>query len=452
VLDAPEERYASRRGGRSGDGGDGVPVPRRRRAPGLGSGGGAGEYGRDFAEDFSDDFEDDPLGAGRGRGGGVRVRLRGLPGTKWGRILGIGAVLLLMGLCVGVVLVARDAVMHDERFVIEDSAAVEVEGNNHVSRTQLLSIFGEDVERNIFTVSLAERRAQLEQLPWVKHATVMRLLPNRLRVQIEERVPVAFVRQGSHIGLVDASGVLLDMPPDKVGSGHYSFPVVTGISADDPLSTRAARMKIYQRFTGELDGSGEKVSDKLSEVDLTNPEDVRALVPDATSAVLVHFGDESFLERYRKYQEHLAEWRAQYPRLSSVDMRYERQVVLEMQRGAGTAAAGAGAAASGATGAANGPAVSAGGVTKPKAASISAKPGAAKAGRAKAGAAKAVAAKVGAANAGAAKAGTAKTAGGKAVVKKVQVGKAAAAKPKAKAIVKARPGEVTYHPPRVVQR
>lgn len=420
MLDAPEERYASRRGGRSGAGGDGSPVPRRRRAPGLGLAG--GEYVRDFPEDSSDDFGDDAMGAGRGRRGGVKVRLRGLPGTKWGRILAVAAVVVLLGLCVGVVLVARDAVLHDERFVIENSSAVEVEGNDHVSRTQLLSIFGEDVERNIFTVSLAERRSQLEQLPWVKHATVMRLLPNRLRVQIEERVPVAFVRQGNHIGLVDASGVLLDMPPDKVGSGHYSFPVVTGISAEDPLSTRAARMKIYQRFTGELDGSGEKVSDRLSEVDLTNPEDVKALVPDATSAVLVHFGDESFLERYRKYQEHLVEWRTQYPRLSSVDMRYERQVVLEMQPGAGTSPAGRAGSVPSVGGAGIVPVVPEG---KSKAAGVVSKPAAAKA------------------------------RGGKSVLKKAQVGKAV--KAKAKAVVKAKsgsagPGDVTYHSPRVVQR
>ena len=52
------------------------------------------------------------------------------------------------------------------------------------------------------------------RLPWVAHATVMRLLPNRMRVSIVERTPVAFVRQGNHIGLVDANGVLLDMPTD----------------------------------------------------------------------------------------------------------------------------------------------------------------------------------------------------------------------------------------------
>jgi cell division protein FtsQ len=81
-----------------------------------------------------------------------------------------------------------------------------------------------------------------------------------------------------------------------------------------------------------LDTTGEKISSKLSEVDVSDPEDIRAVVPDAGgSDVLVHFGDERFLARYHAYRQHLAEWRAQYPRLASVDMRYEQQVVLGMK-------------------------------------------------------------------------------------------------------------------------
>jgi cell division protein FtsQ len=225
--------------------------------------------------------------------------------------------------------------LHDERFVIPSSASIEFEGNARVTRAQLLGIFGGDVERNIFTVSLEQRRAELERLPWVAHATVMRLLPNRMRVSILERTPVAFVRQGSHIGLVDANGVLLDMPVDAKSREHYSFPVVTGISGNDPVSTRAARMKIFERFTSELDESGEKISQELSEVDLSNPEDVQALIPDHSTEILVHFGEDNFLERYRRFKEHLPEWRTLYPKLSSVDMRYEQQVVLQMPPGSG---------------------------------------------------------------------------------------------------------------------
>jgi cell division protein FtsQ len=92
-------------------------------------------------------------------------------------------------------------------------------------------------------------------------------------------------------------------------------------------------MKIYTRFTTELDSTGEKLSAKLSEVDLSDPEDVKALIPEGWADILVHFGDTDFLPRYQKFQQLLPEWRTQYPKLASVDMRYDRQVVLEMQPG-----------------------------------------------------------------------------------------------------------------------
>jgi cell division protein FtsQ len=248
----------------------------------------------------------------------------------------LGCVLLgVLGTVAVAVAGTRYFLMHDDRFLLSSSADIQITGAAHLTRAQILSVFGADLERNIFRMSLAERRADLERLPWVEHATVMRLLPNHVRIAITERTPVAFVRQGTQIGLVDAGGVLLDMPPEDAGDPKYSFPVLTGLSADDPLTTRAARMEIYKRFMQELDGGTEHLSGQLSEVDVSNPEDVKALVASGGTDVLVHFGDEKFLDRFKEFQQHLPEWKQQYPKLASADMRYEGQIVLEMQQGAG---------------------------------------------------------------------------------------------------------------------
>jgi cell division protein FtsQ len=215
--------------------------------------------------------------------------------------------------------------------VLASSDDIQIVGADHLTREQIVSVFGADLERNIFRVSLAERQADLERLPWVAHATVMRLLPDVVRVQITERTPVAFVRQGSQIGLVDGSGVLLDMPADAAGDPHYSFPVLTGLSSDEAASERAAKMEVYEQFLRELDGSGKHMTDSVSEVDVADPEDVKALITSGSSDILVHFGQENFLHRYEEFEQHLAEWKGQYPKLASADMRYEGQIVLEMQ-------------------------------------------------------------------------------------------------------------------------
>jgi cell division protein FtsQ len=216
---------------------------------------------------------------------------------------------------------------HNPHFVLTSSKNVLVTGNRVVSSRQALAVFSPDIKRSIFRVPLATRQQQLQGIDWVRSATVMRLWPNHLRVALVERTPVAFVRDGDFIRLVDQQGVLLDLP--KSAPQQYSFPVLTGISNSDPASTRAARMQTYREFMNALDANGGHFSAAVSEVDLSDPEDLRAVFTDGDRHPVVHLGSKDFLARYRAYQSHLAEWLQQYPRLRSVDMRYGKQIVLD---------------------------------------------------------------------------------------------------------------------------
>lgn len=321
VLDAPEDDSPYE-----------AETPRRRQARA------ARKASYSIQEEEDPDYPDaydEPAFRRRGGSsrGGFRVRVRkGLPKSWVGRGMFALGFLAVVGVIFAGLAGLRSALLHDSRFVVTTSEDVQIVGNHNVTRADVLSVFGADLERNIFRVPLDERRADLERLPWVAHATVMRLLPDKIRVAVTERTPVAFVRHGSQIGMVDASGVLLDMPPDAAADPHYSFPVLTGLSVNDPLSTRAARMAIYARFMQEL---GTKNASTISEADVSNPEDLKAVVSGGGSDILVHFGDEDFLHRYQEFEQHLPEWKQQYPRLAAADMRYDRQVVLEMQPGTG---------------------------------------------------------------------------------------------------------------------
>ena len=254
--------------------------------------------------------------------------------TRWGRIGAITLLLIVLVAIASAALSVRSFFLHDPRFRIDSSDSVQTTGNSQLTREELLSVFGSDIGRNIFYIPLSQRRAQLEQIPWVEHATVMRVLPNQLRVAVRERVPVAFVRIGDQIKLIDGAGVILDMSPAMMAARHFSFPVVSGISPKDALSQRSPRMQLYRKFVTSLDSTGEHLSSNLSEVNLSDPEDVRVTVPAKSSDLLLHFGDTNFLARYRIYQSHLNEWEQQYPQLASVDLRYDSEVVLKMASGA----------------------------------------------------------------------------------------------------------------------
>jgi cell division protein FtsQ len=257
------------------------------------------------------------------------------PQSTVGRVfLGLG-VLFVVGILGTAVFLFKTYLERDSRFRITGATNIQATGLGEVTRSEMLPVFGEDIGRNVFFVPLNQRRKQLEQIPWVEKATVMRLLPDQLRVAVVERHPVAFVRQGQQIGLVDPNGVLLTMPAAMMTKHHYSFPVVTGIDPGQPLTSRRARMAVYQRLLGELDSTGQHLSEQISEIDLTDPEDARVLMPEQGADILAHFGDEQFLSRYQRYKAHIAEWRQQYPRLAAVDLRYEQQVVLQMTPGSG---------------------------------------------------------------------------------------------------------------------
>jgi cell division protein FtsQ len=189
-----------------------------------------------------------------------------------------------------------------------------------------MEVMGEDIGRNIFFVPLAQRKLQLEQIPWVESASVMRFVPNRLRIEIHERTPVAFARVGSHISLIDAGGTLMELGAG--GKHKYSFAVIAGMNAGEPLSTRAARMKSYNELVRELDSSGAHYSQGLSEVDLTDTEDVKVLAADANGEVLVHLGSGNYLQRYKTYVTHVQQWRQQFDKLESVDLRYDGQIIV----------------------------------------------------------------------------------------------------------------------------
>ena len=274
---------------------------------------------------------------------GARPHLRGFdePRGRWwrpasttGRVfLAFFAFVLLSGLTTAGILL-KNYLEHDARFRIDGTSDIQATGLNQVSRAQMLPVFGEDIGRNVFFVPLNERRKELEAIPWIQHATVMRILPDEIRVSVEERQPVAFVRNGRQIELVDANGVLLQMSPRAMAEHHYSFPVLTGIDPRDTLTARATRIAVYMRLMHALDSTGKHYSKDISEIDLTDPEDARVLMPEPGKDILAHFGQDHFLERYTRYKTHISDWLQQYPRLAAVDLRYDRQIVLEMSSGA----------------------------------------------------------------------------------------------------------------------
>jgi cell division protein FtsQ len=246
-----------------------------------------------------------------------------------------------------VAVVGMTAAIYGTRFLLYSPAMlllkpdqIEVNGNRIVSREAVLQQFVHDRNRSVLRVPLDARRGQLEQIPWVESASVQRILPNRLRVELTERTPVAFARNGNELALIDAHGVILDRPRGD----ELHFPIVSGVSEDLPRDQREKHMQTYEEFMKDVDLVRGGSSDRVSEVDLSNPKDLRVVMTGLANAgdsqaVTIHFGAGEFTGKYKMLIDNFSQWQANAGRVQSIDLQYSRQVVVNSDTGAGTTTA-----------------------------------------------------------------------------------------------------------------
>jgi cell division protein FtsQ len=267
----------------------------------------------------------------------VEIRRKKFSGRGWPfyrRVL----ILTLAGLA------TATAVIYGTRFLLYSPSMlllkpdqIELKGNRIVSREVVLQQFVQDRNRSVLRVPLDDRRSQLEQIPWVESASVQRILPNRLRIELTERTPVAFARNGNELALIDAHGVILDRPKGE----DLHFPIVTGVSEDLPREQRKKRMQTYDEFMKNVDLVRGGSSDRVSEADLSNPKDLRVVMtglasPSDAQAVTIHFGSGEFTGKYKMLVDNFSQWQANAGRVRSIDLQYSRQVVVNPDPSAGT--------------------------------------------------------------------------------------------------------------------
>jgi len=206
---------------------------------------------------------------------------------------------------------------------------IDLTGNRIVARESLVNVFYPDRGKSVLTIPLNERRMEIQKLKWVESASVQRILPNRVRLEITERTPIAFVRNGNEIALIDAHGVILD----RQGDVDMRFPIISGITDALPRDESERRMQFYQELVRDLNIVNADSANQLSEVDLSNPKNVRIVMAgipgvNAAQAVNIKFGSGDFTSKYRMLVENFTQWQANAGCVHSVDLQFTRQIVL----------------------------------------------------------------------------------------------------------------------------
>jgi cell division protein FtsQ len=238
-------------------------------------------------------------------------------------------------LAAGVVVVASLYAFHrleqflisDPRFALDgpegspETPTLEIAGAGHASLRKIQNVFAPDAGRSVYLLPLSDRRASLREVDWVKDASIARLWPNRVVVTIAERKPVAFLILGSsRLALIDEDGVILPLAADR-----FALPVLHGIRPTDPPAQRREQVRRMLRLTREL-GSG--LTARISEIDVSDRDDLKVTEPDDGRAITLLLGDHNFALRYQSFVRNYPEIKRRLPGAATLDLRLEDRITV----------------------------------------------------------------------------------------------------------------------------
>jgi cell division protein FtsQ len=253
------------------------------------------------------------VGRPRRRRQGARARVRRLAGVVLTTVL----VAVLLGAGVHWLLTT-------DRFAVK---SVEVRGTSRVSPEQILE--AADIPRgaNIFRLDTTDVSGRVASLPEVRRADVVRELPDRVVISVEERRPFTLVHSG-RLHWMDEEGRLLGA--SLATAVAPPMPVISGLSADELASMRTApspKARAAIAVIRALLRTGNGLTAEISEIDMSRREGPVLYTVDG---VEVRLGSEDWEERLGRLEGVLAQVATQDVR--TVDLRFRDQVVF--QRGA----------------------------------------------------------------------------------------------------------------------
>ena len=156
---------------------------------------------------------------------------------------------------------------------------VEVRGSRFLSEGEVRELLGPAVGENILGLDISALKARLRSSPWVADATVGRTLPDTLKVEITERVPLALA-EVERLYLMDKNGALIDLYGPRTAS--FDLPIVRGLMGVDA----EARRDRAERAGTLLDDLGDLAAE-VSEVFVLPTGDVKVVLRASGEVLLV---------------------------------------------------------------------------------------------------------------------------------------------------------------------
>ena len=239
---------------------------------------------------------------------------------RWLRVLGTVAA---TAAAAAAIVASGYWVLTTERFAV---VAVEVRGASRVPPPRILEASGIVHGQNLWRIDPERVRARLEEMPEIRRADVVRELPNRVAIVVEERRPFTLVH-AARLHWLDEDGRVLG---DETRAVNTEVPVISGLSEEELVTMRTSpgpRARAAIALIRALLRTGSALASEISEIDMSRPEGPVLYTVDG---VEVRLGSEEWDERLARLEGVLAQVATQD--VHGVDLRFRDQVVLRRNK------------------------------------------------------------------------------------------------------------------------
>lgn len=271
------------------------------------------------ARDLTDVGERSSL-VGAQRVGRARRR-RGQTRARWLPVIMLA--LVAAGLTAGVAATVRWLLV-SPRFAVE---SIDVRGTHRIAVDRIVEAADVAAGTSLFQLDPRAIAARVEALPEVRRAEVVREIPNRLTILVEERRPFTLIHAG-RLHWVDEEGRTLG--PERHAVAPL-VPLITGLTEDEVAAMRTApgaKARTAITMIQALLRSGSSLVGEIAEVDVSSADGPVLFTMDG---VEVRLGTEDWNDRLARLEGVLAQVARDDVHVSVVDLRFRDQVVLRRE-------------------------------------------------------------------------------------------------------------------------
>lgn len=206
-----------------------------------------------------------------------------------------------------------------------------IKGNYLVASDHIIKTGNIHKEMNVLTTDCRQIRTNLETHPYIKAAIVSKRYPNKLSINIKERMPIAYLNAGNLL-LIDKEGIVLPLP-DKVIRNQLpvitvapdsAYKVVPGENLESPEINKITKLMIDTYILSR------SLYNMISEIHY-NLRSEELILFNKDTGNPIYFGTDHFAKKIHtlaKFQRVLTGKK----RLSDyryIDLRWNRQVVVK---------------------------------------------------------------------------------------------------------------------------